>query len=592
MANRVVEYIIAAKDRTALAVRSALSRIKSFTTGVGRNLANLQAGFGMTAGVVRTFAGIVSTAIAEAFRFERAEANFRSLLGSVDRAKAHIADLREFANSTPLTFDDLSRASRLLLSFGAAADSVLPSLKMLGDISMGNAQRFQGLALVFAQVQSQGKLMGQDLLQMVNQGFNPLTVIAKETGATVSELKDLMAEGGISFEMVAAAMRKATEEGGLFHNALQEASTTGEGLISTLKDKWTNAVAQFGMAFSDAAKGGIQRLIDALDDLVSSGDIDVWASNAVEKIGAVGSAFAAIGDFFGGIWKGVKGTVGTALAFGAGADEARENGEGLWEQLKAGGRVARQMWNDTWNPQEDPFERAADNEIRLSARQRATARAVEQVRAEQAAREESAEKEKSLADMLADATAEKRRKAAEAAAEAERKAAEAAARAEEQERLRIERAVAAERDRLLRRSAQLQQQELAAISSESAAADNALAAAQAESSRAWGWYRNRDSLAAQLDEERADAAARAQFQRDFDRLRSRRPDWRTAADYDPDNFRSLSLGETAVKRVALAREEEERVREWQRKTAEATERAAEALEQIQDALENDQGAFS
>ena len=77
------------------------------------------------------------------------------------------------AAKTPFEMGDLASASQTLLSFGDDANKVQGHLKMLGDISLGNKEKFNGLALVFGQVQSQGKLMGQDHLQMINAGFNP-----------------------------------------------------------------------------------------------------------------------------------------------------------------------------------------------------------------------------------------------------------------------------------------------------------------------------------------------------------------------------------------------------------------------------------
>ena len=108
------------------------------------------------------------------------------------------------------------------------------------------------------------------------------------------------------------------------------------------------------------------------------------------------------------------------------------------------------------------------------------------------------------------------------------------------------------------------------------AAQQRLAAAKQAVDRAWGWYRDKDSLRAQLEEEKADAAAQAQFERDFERLRFRR-DWREAKD--------LSLDQEAVRRVALAREEEASAQRAAAETAENTRRAAEALEVIETAFE-------
>ncbi len=110
-----------------------------------------------------------------------------------------------------------------------------------------------------------------------------------------------------------------------------------------------------------------------------------------------------------------------------------------------------------------------------------------------------------------------------------------------------------------------------------AAAQRRLAAARQAVDRAWGWYRDRDSLAAQLQEEKADAAAREQYKKDFDRLKRQRPDWESA--------KNLSLDQEAVKRVALARREEDAAARAAVETAADARRAADALEVIEAAFQ-------
>lgn len=108
-------------------------------------------------------------------------------------------------------------------------------------------------------------------------------------------------------------------------------------------------------------------------------------------------------------------------------------------------------------------------------------------------------------------------------------------------------------------------------------AQRRLAAARQAVDRAWGWYRNRDSLAAQLEEERADAEAHRQYEKDFDRLKRQRPDWESA--------KNLSLDQEAVKRVALARREEDAAARAAVETAADARRAADALEVIEAAFQ-------
>lgn len=582
--NKAIEYIIRAKDSTGAAIKSALGRIKSFAADVGRNLTNIQSGISMAMGVVQKFASVFTTAIGEAFKFEKATTDFKVLLGNIDAAKEHINDLRSFAASTPLTLDDLSKSSKLLLSFGASVDEVMPALKMLGDIALGDAQKFQGLSLVFAQVKSAGKLMGQDLLQMINQGFNPLTIISQQTGKSMSELKDMMGEGAISFEMVAEAMRIATSEGGLFNNAMKESSKTGEGMISTLQDNWTEAVRTFGEAFSDSAKDGIGFLTQKLQELTEDGTIELWATKVASALTRVkDGAMAVIGPLgkvlsFG--WKSLKGSYESEAQGIGGFVSTLAGGGGLKDAFSAGWDGYKQGWVDAFDM--DGAEKTHEEDIKREAREKRKKKKV--------ADTISNDPKKTLDEMMAEASAAgDAKKDAEAKKEAKKKAeaARKAAEAEEKERLRIEKAIAAERERLRKAEMKAYERELTkahqAAQTEDAAAQSRLSAAQEKSRQAWGWYRDKDSLVAQLEEERAEAAAQKQFEKDFEKLRSR-SDWRTAAAYGSGKMGALSLDEEATRRVALAREEEAAAKEYAKKTAEECARSAAALEAIQNTI--------
>ena len=575
MSNRVVEYIIRAKDATKHGIQTAIGRVQGFAKSVATNLANIQSGLSMAMGAVQKFTSAFARAIAEAFKFEKAQSDFKVLLGSIDKAKSHLADLRSFAASTPLSFEDLAKSSKLLLSFGVSVESIMPSMKMLGDIAMGDAQKFQGLSLVFAQVQSAGKLMGQDLLQMINQGFNPLTIISQQTGKSMSELKDMMGEGAISFEMVAEAMRIATSEGGLFNNAMAESAKTGEGMVSTLKDNWTEAVRTFGEAFSDSAKNGIGLLSEKISELTEDGTIEQWAERVADSIYSIGDVARGVGSFLNKIWDGVKGTVGTAMAFAAGADQAVREGKSFKEQIAAGKVVASEYWNREFNG--GALEELRSEREMLRGKKKKIAKS----------KSAPASPVKSLEEMMSEATAESEAKA-KAEAEKKAKAAEEAARkaaaAEEKERLRIENEIAKERDRLLKAEMETYKRDLTAAHEAAqkvdADAQTRLARAQEASARAWGWYRDKDSLRAQLEEERADAEAQIQFEKDFERLKSKRSDWRTADAFGSGKMRALSLDEEATRRVALAREEEAAALQYAKETAENTRALAEKLEEL------------
>ena len=160
----------------------------------------------------------------------------KTLLGDADKANKLLADIKATAATTPFTLEGLADASRTLLSFGVSAEKIIPTMRMLGDVSGGNSEKLKSLTLAYAQVQSTGRLMGQDLLQMINQGFNPLQIISEKTGKSMAQLKKEMEQGAISSRDVAEAFKIATSEGGRFFKSMETQSQTLAGRISTLQD--------------------------------------------------------------------------------------------------------------------------------------------------------------------------------------------------------------------------------------------------------------------------------------------------------------------------------------------------------------------
>lgn len=234
------------------------------------------------------------------------EASFTSLLQSGSKAKALLAELTKFGAETPTELADLAKASQTLLSFGVSGEKIMPIIKQLGDISGGSGDKMQGLALAFAQMSSTGKLMGQDLLQMINQGFNPLQEISRTTGRSMKELKEAMSQGAISVDMVTDAFRTATEEGGLFYKNLEGQSATLRGQLGQLSDAYTQMLNKIGESSEGVISAGISAVTSLINHYETIGKIlltlvatygaykaAVIAVAAVQKVLAIRSEVAA-----------------------------------------------------------------------------------------------------------------------------------------------------------------------------------------------------------------------------------------------------------------------------------------------------------
>lgn len=214
---------------------------------------------GLAAGAGFTL--LAKTGIEAAMSMETLTAQFNVMAGSADRAATLIKDISEFAARTPFSKMGLADAGKTLMAFGMQAEKVVPTLQMLGDVAGADQNKLKGLALVFGQIQSTGRLMGQDLLQLINQGFNPLTVLSQKTGMSMADLKKAMEQGAISADMVTLAFQAATSEGGLFFGNLKAQSETLQGRISTLKDNFVTALQNMAEAFLPMMKAGVDMLI-------------------------------------------------------------------------------------------------------------------------------------------------------------------------------------------------------------------------------------------------------------------------------------------------------------------------------------------
>lgn len=262
-------------------------KVEVDTSGVSKDIndaqSKIRSGFKKTGGAADAAANLISSGYAAKvsravinaggqiakfglqfnMQMEDYTTNFTTLLGSAEKAQTLVNNLKEMAAKTPFGTSDLADASQTLLAFGVSAQDLMPVLNNLGDISLGNKERFQNLALAFGQVSAAGKMTGQDLLQFVNAGFNPLKIIAEKTGESMEEVRDRMSEGGVTAQEVADAMATATSEGGQFFGAMENSSKTLSGRLSTLKDDAAEAAG----SMTSALIPFLEKAVDGLDKL-------------------------------------------------------------------------------------------------------------------------------------------------------------------------------------------------------------------------------------------------------------------------------------------------------------------------------------
>ena len=205
--------------------------------------------------------------------FQAADTAIQTLLGSKEKTDALMKQVREYAKISPLEFSDVTKATQMMLGFNIEAEKVPRYLQAIGDVSMGDAQRFNSLTLAFSQMSAAGKLMGQDLNQMINAGFNPLQIMSEKTGKSIATLKDEMSKGAVSAEMVQQAFIDATSAGGKFYQMSENASKTINGQLSMMQDAMDAAFNELGQKSEGVIMDGIQMTTSLIENYETVGKV-------------------------------------------------------------------------------------------------------------------------------------------------------------------------------------------------------------------------------------------------------------------------------------------------------------------------------
>jgi tape measure domain-containing protein len=262
-----------AKDTSGVFSGVGFGRLTEQINFVARSVANSSNNFvrlqnviartGVALGAISIGSAIATIgrqAINAAKDFEVLRVSFTTLIGNAATAQQKIIELRNFAAETPFTTEEVFKASRILLGYGIEANRLLPTLKTLGDVAGGTGAPLERLALVFGQVRAAGRLYGQDLLQLINAGFNPLQEISQNTGKSIRELRDEMRKGNITFDDVNDAFTRATSAGGKFFGLTNALADTTAGKIAKLTEEWQMLSIQIGNGLLPVFTALVERL--------------------------------------------------------------------------------------------------------------------------------------------------------------------------------------------------------------------------------------------------------------------------------------------------------------------------------------------
>lgn len=559
--NRVVEYIIRAKDATASTLEKAMSRIKGFATGVFSNLANIKAGFDMLAGAAQNAWALLQKSV----QYEKMTLQFKTLIGNIDDARVHMQMLQELGDTPPFSLEEFASASRELMKFSDGALGFKDSLELVGDAAAALGQPVEGLANLVGRAYA---LIRDG--QPIERAGMMLRNVGAITPEVVAKLNDMEKAGASNIEL----WRELEKSLGRFKGAMADTEQTADGLMGAMEAQWDDAVRTFGQAFLETAKDGIGVFLNYLKQANEDGTIALMADKVSSACDTIMDSMKSLLPVVSNVWKGIVATfdsVGSeigrfagAISMGEFADAfggiGTETARAFTEAFDLDGTAKKNDELKKSKFAEEFAKKREENKRKQEAMTVEKQAKLEADMAEKQAAKEEAEYQRQLEEyyQMLDEEAAAEQKLREELAREER----------EQEEKRHQQRI---------RNIQNEVSESEKLQSD---AESRLSAAKAKVSQAWGWYKDKSTMQSAIDDYNQQKTAEEQWVKDFDKLKSKRRDWRDV------EFGKLSADEEAVRQVALAKEEEQAAQKALDEIAENTA----YLKEIAESLSAEEGA--
>ena len=234
--------------------------------------------------------GIVQGGIRRAMNLENAHFQLQGLLKDEAQVSAIMKNVNDSVDGTAYSLDAAAKvASQLAASGMRAGDEMFTSLRAVAGVAAMTNSDYESIGEIFTTVAGNGRLMGEQLLQLSSRGMNAAATLGKYLGKSEAEVRDMVSKGKIDFKTFAAAMDDA------FGEHAKKANETFTGSLSNIKA----ALARIGALFVSpliVQNGPIVKLFNTLRERINDikstiGPLADQFTGSVNKMAESATAF-------------------------------------------------------------------------------------------------------------------------------------------------------------------------------------------------------------------------------------------------------------------------------------------------------------
>ena len=205
---------------------------------------------------------VVEAGVSYNAQLEQYQTALTNMLGSASDAENALEQIKQDAARTPFDTAGLVKANELLISTGVDADSSRKVILALGDAvsaTGGGNEELSRMAQNLQQIKNAGKATAADIKQFAYAGIDVYGILADYTGKSTAEVQKMT----VTYDVLTAALEKASDEGGRYYNSMSTQSETLNGRMSTLTD---NATQLAGLLTEDLTTA-IKKVVSGMNDI-------------------------------------------------------------------------------------------------------------------------------------------------------------------------------------------------------------------------------------------------------------------------------------------------------------------------------------
>lgn len=195
---------------------------------------------------------------------------FEALIGDADKAHKLVDDIQLLAKVSPLGMEGLANNAVALLNSGTELAEIIPTLEMLGNLSLGDTNKMNSVVRAYTQILSKGNLMAQEMYQLGDAGVPIREIMTNYGGPEYADgewyqLKMSNPKYKVPAEDMVKAFQAATAEGGKWHNYMFQMMDTWNGQVDRFGEEGKESLGALMNPFFEMAKSNVlPRLSESL----------------------------------------------------------------------------------------------------------------------------------------------------------------------------------------------------------------------------------------------------------------------------------------------------------------------------------------